>query len=268
MGNKESLNLTEEEKITELYKRTTDYYKLNSKDLDIEEKFLNLFIVPDILDLVYNLKNKDLEDSVALYNKFINYLIEVRPDKFDEKELVTSFSAGKAFLHGRNNKGVLCLNACPRNHRPDECPIEHTLKFQYYWMTKLLKLKKETGKDKICVLADMDGLSMSNFDYGMFWKKHLLQPVQKIFGPMFDSIYIVNSGFIFKTIWYIISPFVSAELKQKIKVLSDVTELKDYFDDENLLKALGGNSMFIYSYSYPYQDEFLLGEKIENDEKK
>jgi len=87
--------------------------------------------------------------------------------------------------------------------------------------------KYRTGKIKICALADMAGLSMANFDYQLLWKKHLLEPLQEIFEPIIDSMYIVNAGIIFRTIWYIISKFVSLHMKNKVYYISDLFNISN-----------------------------------------
>ncbi len=68
----------------------------------------------------------------------------------------------------------------------------------------------------MCVISDMNGLSMSNFDYQMFWKKKKFQCLQEMFGDLFGEMYIVNIGWVFRSLWYIVSKFVSAKLKEKV----------------------------------------------------
>jgi len=62
----------------------------------------------------------------------------------------------------------------------------------------------------------MEGLSMANFDYQMLWKKHLVQPIQEIFGTIIDTMYIINAGIVFRSIWYIVSKFVPEHMKKKV----------------------------------------------------
>jgi len=57
---------------------------------------------------------------------------------------------------------------------------------------------------------------MANFDYQMLWKKHLVQPIQEIFGPIIDTMYIINAGIVFRSIWYIVSKFVPEHMKKKV----------------------------------------------------
>ena len=102
--------------------------------------------------MTFKVREKDLEGSIALYNKFIVilkiiliqlFLLEVRPDIFDERELEKSFEAGKVFIHKKDKNGVICVVFFPRNHHPYECPCDPTIKFEYWWLMNLLKIKKE-----------------------------------------------------------------------------------------------------------------------------
>jgi len=53
-----------------------------------------------------------------------------------------------------------------------------------------------------------------------------------------------------------------------MKVLSDIKELKEYFNDEDLLVEFGGTSTF--KYKYPFDDEYkkLLGINTVDKEEK
>ncbi len=48
-----------------------------------------------------------------------------------------------------------------------------------------------------------------------------------------------------------------------MKVLSDISELKEYFTDENLFDELGGTSKF--KYSYPDSIEMLIKKTTTNN---
>jgi hypothetical protein len=143
-------------------------------------------------------------------------LLEIRPDSLTEEEIKNELDIGKVFMHGVNKKGYPCIVNIAALHNPVETSAETTMKLKYFWMLKIIEIQKELRVSKFCVILDMEGLTMDNFDRKVFWKKHEYHDLRCVFNDIIDAIYIVNSGWVFKSIWYIVCKFIPDFLVKKV----------------------------------------------------
>ena len=72
--------------------------------------------------------------------------------------------------------------------------------------------------EKICFLIDFKGMTMDNFDHGLFWKSQLCFDMQMVYESVVETIYILNAGWVFKSIWFIISKCIHCKVQKKLKI--------------------------------------------------
>jgi len=63
---------------------------------------------------------------------------------------------------------------------------------------------------------------MSNFDRKLFLKQNLCLDLQTIYDAELDAVYIVNAGWVFKSIWYLISKCIPSPIQKKVKILTKI----------------------------------------------
>ncbi len=104
------------------------------------------------------------------------------------------------------------------------------------------------GIKQVCCIIDRENVSYANFDKRFLGKMNLASMLQDYYAERLHRVYILHVNWLFKMIKGIIKPFLSEKTISKRMILNDVTELKKYFTDENLLKEHGGKSEYEYKY--------------------
>ena len=98
------------------------------------------------------------------------------------------------------------------------------------------------------VIVDREGSGYANFDKRFLGKMSLAQVLQDYYAERLHKVYILHVNWVYKMVFGIVKPFLSERTKSKLKILSDVSELKNYFTEDNLLKEHKGTSNFVYKY--------------------
>mmetsp|Transcript_14390 Transcript_14390/g.31119 ORF Transcript_14390/g.31119 Transcript_14390/m.31119 type:complete len:311 (-) Transcript_14390:247-1179(-) len=97
-----------------------------------------------------------------------------------------------------------------------------------------------------CVIIDLSGLSLKNFTWAA---QRLLTTVAKIdqdyYPEHLGQMFIINTPFIFKTIWAVVYPLLEERTRKKIHVLGHDYQrtLRDVIPEDNLLVEYGGRSV-------------------------
>lgn len=81
---------------------------------------------------------------------------------------------------------------------------------------KVTEKRIEMGVDKVSYIIDVGGISMNNYDPKMFWSHHLYYDVHQIYEPVIDEILVVNAGWGFKSIWYVINKLIPTPITRKV----------------------------------------------------
>ena len=114
------------------------YYLFNVKDIDMSKA--DAYLDPKILKRIFEARESSIENAIPLYEKYLEWLLIIRPDTYDVTEIIPTLNKGKVFMHGQDRSGRYCMLGFPRNHIPGECPLENTFRLQWYWMSKLFPL--------------------------------------------------------------------------------------------------------------------------------
>ncbi|CAJ0959902.1 unnamed protein product, partial [Mesorhabditis belari] len=112
-------------------------------------------------------------------------------------------------------------------------------------MDVIRRKEKELGKQVgTCVIFDLDGVNMGQFDTGALKViTTMLSQLQEMFPDVIRHIYIVNAPSFIQMLWNLISPCLAAQTKQKIEFLGNnwKERLRDSIGAENLFRHWGGD---------------------------
>jgi len=78
--------------------------------------------------------------------------------------------------------------------------------------------------------------------------------LQDFYAERLSMLYVLHTNWLYKLAYGIIKPFLAKKTKEKIKIINDIPELLQYFDEDCLLPEHGGTS----DYQYDPYSEFGL----------
>ena len=78
----------------------------------------------------------------------------------------------------------------------------------------------------------------------MSYAKKVTGMLQDYYAERLEVAYILHINWFFRLMYGIFKPFLSKKTRDKIKIMGRVSEMRNYFDDENLLACHGGTSEF------------------------
>ncbi len=103
---------------------------------------------------------------------------------------------------------------------------------------------KKHGREKFTIIWDREGFTKErNFD-GDFHEaiNEYRTVVEYNYMERVHKVYVLHVEWYFRMMYALAKPLMHKKTTDKLEILSDVRELKRYFDDENLLVEHGGLS--------------------------
>eukprot|EP00455_Lapot_gusevi_P011218 TRINITY_DN15166_c0_g1_i3.p1 TRINITY_DN15166_c0_g1~~TRINITY_DN15166_c0_g1_i3.p1 ORF type:complete len:226 (+),score=48.13 TRINITY_DN15166_c0_g1_i3:58-678(+) len=198
-----------------------------------------------------------------MWKKWRTWRAEYKVDTICEEEVKDEVRTGKAFWHGVDKQNRPCVIILPRNHHPGQNPVEQTVRYSVFMIEQGIRLLEEKGADKICVIYDREGMSRKNFDLSLLTvAKSIVGVLQDYYAERLGRLYILNVNWFFWTIYKVVSPLLSQRTRDKICILRSNEELKQHFDDDELLRAHGGTS----DYVHPYPSDHVAGSPEPDDD--
>jgi len=165
----------------------------------------------------------------------------------DENE----FSCGKVYFHKFDKQGRYVTYIHMSKHIKDVRPQIETEKMTILSMeTVRLILNKDVPC--ACMVFDMTGFSMQNFDYGFV--RFLLSCFQGHYPDNLGIALIVGAPWIFQGCWKIIKQLLDPIVANKIRFLKDKSEIKEYINETDIPECLGGTGKYNFEY-IPYKEE-------------
>ena len=70
--------------------------------------------------------------------------------------------------------------------------------------------------------------------------------LQDFYAERLSMVYVLHANWLYKLAYGIIKPFLAKKTKDKIKIIGEIPELLNYFDEDCLLPEHGGTSDFKY----------------------
>lgn len=111
-------------------------------------------------------------------------------------------------------------------------------------------MENPTGAQQVAWIVDCN-----NFPTHMMGPSHI-KMARDLIGVLSDhfperlgALYIVRAPWLFRSFYAIVKPLLSAATAAKVKMLSSVSDLQEFFDAENLETEFGGSDE--YDYEHP-----------------
>lgn len=187
--------------------------------------------------------------AFEMWVKWVDWRLEFKVDSMKESDIEVELRSGKAFWHKYDKKKHPCLVVKTKRHYPSQTDVETMMKFAVHLIETGTKEADKIGDGKVCVLWDRKGFTMKNFDkrfLGLI--KKLSGVLQDNYAERLDCIYILYPNWFFRTMFKILSPFLTQRTKDKMKIINSYKDLEKHFDSDCVLKEMGGTSSFVYKY--------------------
>ena len=126
-------------------------------------------------------------------------------------------------------------------HDPSESPLESVVA-AVVWMLELMEARMAAaGVDRCTILMDYQGWGYANMDNKM--TQEVLQIIQNYYPERLGKAFMINTPWLFKGAWRVISPFLDANTRGKIVFTGSSygAELLEYFDSDQLADSHGGS---------------------------
>lgn len=97
----------------------------------------------------------------------------------------------------------------------------------------------------------MTDFSMANMDYTPV--KFMIKCFEANYPESLGSVLVYKSPWIFQGIWKIIKGWLDPVVASKVHFVSNVDDLQQFIPRDRIMKELGGDEDFVYSYPEPAQ---------------
>lgn len=200
---------------------------------------------------------KPLERSIDMLGKMLTWREEAKVDEIvaavlpREEEFKKIWPSG---VHGFGKEGNLIyvdrvgqVDPSKLMGKKDGFAMEDVQKFHIQAMEGVNRMKEQqyaaTGnvKYKNLVILDLDGMGMSHlgskFTAPM---KSFIKIDQEYYPESLYQMVVMNAGWVVKSLWVIISPFIDPITSQRIKFAKKHEDLAEFIDVEQIPQFLGG----------------------------
>ena len=107
--------------------------------------------------------------------------------------------------------------------------------------------------DTATIVFDMTDFSMANMDYTPV--KFMIKCFEANYPESLGSVLVYKSPWIFQGIWKIIKGWLDPVVASKVHFASNINDLTEWIPRGQIMKELGGDEAYTYSYPEPTADE-------------
>jgi len=188
----------------------------------------------------------------------VRALLEYGEQGIDEEV----FKSGKAFIFGKDKENRPLSFVRVRNHNKNTVPLFESEKFTMFLLeTGRLSIKPPV--EMCSIVFDMTDFSMNNMDYP--YVKFVLHALQNYYPECLGVCLIVNAPWIFNGCWKVIKPLLDPVVSSKVHFIK-TEELKDYIDEDQLMKCYGGKNPYEYEYVPPSAEDIEMEKKLKGND--
>ena len=108
-------------------------------------------------------------------------------------------------------------------------------------------------KENQTIVFDMTDFSMANMDYTPV--KFMIKCFEANYPESLGSVLVYKAPWIFQGIWKIIKGWLDPVVASKVHFASNVDELQEWIPRGQIMKELGGEEEFTYTYVEPVEGE-------------
>lgn len=115
------------------------------------------------------------------------------------------------------------------------------------------------------IVFDMTDFSMANMDYTPV--KFMIKCFEANYPESLGSVVVYKSPWIFQGIWKIIKGWLDPVVASKVHFASNVNELEAFIPKDRIMKDLGGDEDYTYTFPEPVEGENRIMEDIATRDK-
>ncbi|KAF2717857.1 CRAL/TRIO domain-containing protein [Polychaeton citri CBS 116435] len=167
-------------------------------------------------------------------------------------DFMAQLRMGKSFLHGADKDGRPCCYVRVRLHRQGEQSDKSLERFTVYTI-ETARMLLRPPVDTATIVFDMTDFSMANMDYTPV--KFMIKCFEANYPESLGSVLVYKSPWLFQGIWKIIKGWLDPVVASKVHFASNVDELSEFIPKSRLMKEVGGDEQFDYSYTEPAPGE-------------
>ncbi|KAL8675420.1 MAG: hypothetical protein Q9168_000251 [Polycauliona sp. 1 TL-2023] len=172
--------------------------------------------------------------------------------KKEADDFVAQMKLGKSFLHGTDKEGrPMCFVRC-RLHKQGE-QSETSLERYTVYTIETARLLLASHVDTAAIVFDMTGFSMANMDYAPV--KFMIKCFEANYPESLGVVLVHKSPWIFHSIWNIIKGWLDPVVAKKVHFTKNIAELEQFIEKSHIIKELGGDDPWEYTYVEPSVDE-------------
>ncbi|KAL8930398.1 MAG: hypothetical protein Q9172_000107 [Xanthocarpia lactea] len=166
----------------------------------------------------------------------------------EAQDFLAQLKLGKSFLHGTDKEGRPMCFVRVRLHRQGE-QSETSLERYTVYTIETARLLLATHIDTAAIVFDMTGFSMANMDYGPV--KFMIKCFEANYPESLGVVLVHKSPWIFQSIWNIIKGWLDPVVASKVHFTKNIEELEQFVEKSHIIKELGGDDPWEYSYVEP-----------------
>lgn len=241
--------------VDEMWSKLRDYFKSNKEDADefwwqtavddpdrILERFLlgsNRVVTAAVSALITTLKwRREYKVRDLIYKG------ENREDLIPK----SCFESGKGIFWGYDKNGYLVIYLYPRKHIPSWFVSNRQNQNHIVYQTELGRRLFRSGRDKVTVLIDLEGLSMWSMDINC--AIFVASSLRYYYPEAINEILLINMNPVYHFLYSMVRPMVEFIVK-KLREVENKKDLVNVFDSQYLLSEFGGESKYKYEYVPP-----------------
>ncbi|TWU70776.1 hypothetical protein ED733_001133 [Metarhizium rileyi] len=159
---------------------------------------------------------------------------------------------GKSFIHGVDRAGRPITHIRVRLHRSSDQSVQSLERYTLY-LLELARLSLRHPIETGTILLDLSGFKFANFDLSPL--KFILKQTETNYPGSLGLILIHNAPVGLKTIWRLFRVWFDKELRSKVKFTYGKKGLSRWIAPNQMIKELGGDDDWEYTYVEPDPDE-------------
>ncbi|KAL9000913.1 MAG: hypothetical protein Q9169_000668 [Polycauliona sp. 2 TL-2023] len=172
--------------------------------------------------------------------------------KKEARDFLAQMKLGKSFLHGTDKEGRPMCFVRVRLHKQGE-QSETSLERYTVYTIETARLLLASHVDTAAIVFDMTGFSMANMDYAPV--KFMIKCFEANYPESLGVVLVHKSPWIFHSIWNIIKGWLDPVVAKKVHFTKNVVELEQFIEKSHIIKELGGDDPWEYTYVEPTVDE-------------
>ncbi|KAJ2470904.1 phosphatidylinositol transfer protein csr1, partial [Coemansia sp. RSA 2322] len=126
--------------------------------------------------------------------------------------------------------------------------------FKRYLLSQFEALQIVTRRHgRITMLYDFTGFTMDNTPFSMV--QFMVNLGRKPYAESSSVLILLVDNWLFTNFWNLIRPFLDANLSARIVFAKDINEVRQFVDDDQLPKELGGTNTYTAAFKLPEEGE-------------